>query len=60
VVDDVETIEADAFELELQSKDIEYIRVDLWPKQRTGPRIFPRSNLGLALGLMASKKFSNT
>jgi hypothetical protein len=29
VFDDVETIEADAFELELQSKDIEYIRVDL-------------------------------
>ena len=28
-VDDVETIEADAFELELQSKNIEYIRVDL-------------------------------
>jgi hypothetical protein len=29
VFDDVETIEADAFELGLQSKDIEYIRVDL-------------------------------
>ena len=29
VVDDIETIEADTFELELQSKDIKYIRVDL-------------------------------
>lgn len=29
IFDDVETTEADAFESELQSKDIEYIRVDL-------------------------------
>jgi hypothetical protein len=29
VFDDVETIEADAFEKKLKSQDIEYLRVDL-------------------------------
>jgi hypothetical protein len=33
---DVETIEADEYERELQSQDVPYTRVDLWPRSVPG------------------------